>query len=190
MYMTRKIYQLKRPWSLPLKSPTWRKFAKRSLCQTLLSGQLHSETDRDERPFNPLRIRTRPKRKLLSTANPPSRPPSFTEPSVEKSNEVICQLASPESGREMPPSLAPLPHAAPVSEDGPFDIKVHLSSSRWIVGMDHHGIDVLLTRKVSGQTSMAEKLHANVQALTKNRSSTEYAEESKEPRGLKGQERA
>jgi hypothetical protein len=155
-----------------------------------LSDRPHPETDRDERPFNPLRIRTRPKSKLLLTVTPPSRPPSFTESSIEKSSGVICQPASPESRREWPLSLAPVPQAALVGENGPFDIKVHLSSSPLNAGMDHRGIDALLTRKVLGQTSMTEKLHANVQAPTKNKNSTQYAGESKEPTRLEGQERA
>jgi hypothetical protein len=148
-----------------------------------------SETDRDGRPFNPLRIRTRPKRKLLLSATPPSHPPPFTEPRVEKSSGVINQPIFPESGREPPFSLAPVPYTAPVSENNLFDIKVR-SSSPLNAGMDHHGIDALLTRKVSGQTCMAGKPYANAQARTKNRDSTQPSQESRDLTGLEDQERA
>ena len=57
-----------------------------------------------------------------------------------------------------------------------------------IAGMDHHGIDVLLARRVAGQTSMAEKQHAIMQAHSENRNSTQSTAESKEPIGLEGQE--
>jgi Protein of unknown function (DUF2439) len=166
------------------------KIRQQMFLQNALSDQPHSETDRDERPFNPLRIRTRPKRKLLSTATPPSRPPSSTEPSVEESSRLICQPTSPEGGHEPPLSLASVPHGATVSANRPFDIKVHPSSSSLNAGMDHHGIDALLTGKISGQASMAEKPHGNVQTRTKNRNSTQSAEESREPTGLDDQERA
>jgi hypothetical protein len=152
------------------------------------SHHAHSERDQPERPFNPLRIRTRQKRKLLLTATPSSRPPSFTELSVEKGNDAICPLTSPKGDREPPLLLATVPQASPVIETGPFHIKWHRSFPPVIAGMDHHGIDVLLTRKVSGQTSMTEKQHGNIQARTENRNPTQSATESKEPTALEGKE--
>jgi len=166
------------------------KIRQQALLPKALSDQPHSETDRDERPFNPLRIRTRPKRKLLLTATLPSRPSSFTEPSVKESSGLIYRPTPPESGREPSLSLASVSHGATVSANRPFDIKVHPLSSSLNAEMDHHGTDALLTRKVLGQTNMAEKPHGNVQARTKNRNSTQSAEELREPTGLDDQERA
>jgi hypothetical protein len=155
-----------------------------------LSHQPQFEGDRHERPFNPLRIRTRPKRKLLLSATPPSRPLSLTGPSVETGNGAIFSPKSPKYDRESLLSLATVPQHAPVTEIVSFDIKGHCSSSPVNAGMDHHGIDVLLTRKVSGQTSMAEGQYGNVQARTEYRNSIRSAEESKELTGLEGQDRA
>jgi hypothetical protein len=148
----------------------------------LLSHQLYSEGGQPERPFNPLRIRARPKTKLLSTAKHPSRLPLYNE----RGNEIIC----PKIGREMRPSVAPMSQARSITETMPLNVKEHCLSSLLYSGLDHHGIGVLLTRKVSGQTSDAEELQANLQPFTKDLSHAQSAEDSKDPVGSEGQERA
>jgi hypothetical protein len=148
----------------------------------LLSHQLYPEGGQPERPFNPLRIRARPKTKLLSTAKPPSRLPLFNE----RGNGIIC----PKISREMRSSMAPMSQARSVTETMPLNVKEHCLSSLLDSGLDHHGIDVLLTRKVSGQTSDAEELQGNLRSFTKDLSYTQSAEDSKDPVGSEGQEGA
>ncbi len=153
------------------------------------SHQTRSEGDQPERPFNPLRIRTRPKRKLLSAPSPPSRSPSLTELSTENGNRAVCPSTAPGNNSEPQGSLAPELQVASVTETGPPDVKGRRSPPQVNAGMDHYGIDVLLTRKAPGQSSIAKDQHAEVQSRTKNIIFTQCAERSNTCTGFEGQQK-
>lgn len=124
--------------------------------QHLPSAQAGLEDGQHDKPFNPLRIKTRPKRNLLLIAKPPPLPPSFG-----------CKLlvAQPIERR-----------AETIDEDGQSRVKAHRPSSPVYNGINYNRFDAHLAGKCKGQTSMTGNQQQYVEAQTRNTDITRSVE--------------
>jgi hypothetical protein len=152
----------------------------------LTSHQPLSEVYQPGRSSNPLRIKTLPKRKLFLAADPPSRPPSFNEPSGGIDSGATCPSASPRAGGAVRPPVI-VSRVASITETRPLNMDEHRSSSPVSIELDHHGIDVLLTRKLFGKPSVAGELQGHQQPCNEINKTTQSAKESRNTVGSKGQ---